>query len=159
LTLAKPAQPFQGLPDLETGRPAPSWGAAAACAVNTAAASTETARTGSSQPKLGISAETMCQAPSHSSAALSSRRRSMPATTAASSGAHSAITTPATVISCPATAALTCSERDRSLSVPAVTITPQPIAKLPNISDQRAPARRRAPSAVALAAGSLNGSP
>jgi len=30
LTLAEPAQPFQGLPDIETGRPAPRWGAAAA---------------------------------------------------------------------------------------------------------------------------------
>src|SRR3990167_5812481 len=41
--------------------------AAAACGVNNAADSTEMARTGSNAAKLGISADTPCQAPNHSS--------------------------------------------------------------------------------------------
>jgi hypothetical protein len=40
-------------------------------------------------------------------------------------------------ISCPASATETCSERDRSFSVPATTITPQPMTKLPLSSAQR----------------------
>ena len=113
--------------------------AAAACGVNTAADSTEMARTGSSAAKLGISAAMPCHTPNHSSAPVSSRRRSMPATTAANSGAVTAISTAATLISWPATATLTCSERARSFSVPAVTITPQPMLKLPASSAQRTP--------------------
>ena len=53
-------------------------------------------------------------------------------------------------ISCPASETETWSEREMSFSVPGTTITPQPIAKLPNSSDQRAPASEsfnEAPSA------------
>ena len=60
--------------------------------------------------------------------------------TPANSGAARAMATAATVINWPPTGTLTCSERTRSLSEPATTITPQPMAKLPASKAQRSDA-------------------
>ncbi len=52
------------------------------------------------------------------------------------------MTAAATVISWPATETETSSAREMSVSVPTTTITPQPMTKLPNSSDQRTWRRR-----------------
>jgi hypothetical protein len=74
--------------------------------------------------------------------------------------------TAATATSCPAMAIETSSERAMSGSVPTGTMTPQPMTKLPNSSDQRICRRRCAAGSAAAAAGStagaarpLNGAP
>jgi hypothetical protein len=111
--------------------------AAAACGVNTAAASMHRPRAIVRLAMSGISALSAWPIAYQTSASASRRRRSQPPTAAASSGAPSAITTAATVMSWPPTATLIDSERDRSFSEPGTTMTPQPIAKLPASSDQR----------------------
>ncbi len=58
-------------------------------------------------------------------------RRSQSPHSTASKGAPSAIAAAATLMSCPPNATETCNELTRSFSEPAVTITPQPMAKLP----------------------------
>ena len=65
-------------------------------------------------------------------------------------GEPKAITTAATPMSWPPSATDTCSERTMSLSTPAVTITPQPMAKLPASKAQRG---------AVDAAGSLSAAP
>ena len=71
-----------------------------------------------------------------------------------------AINTAATVTSCPPTATLTARSRVRSLSVPVAAITPTPMAKLPNSSDQRRLAVAVAGVAWAVVAGMVfSGSP
>ena len=77
------------------------------------------------------------------------------------------MTIAAAATSWPATDTETSSERAMSVSVPTTTITPQPITKLPNSSDQRTWRRRRSPTAAADAteaaaaplAAPLNGAP
>jgi hypothetical protein len=73
----------------------------------------------------------------HSSASTSRRRRSQPLIAAASNGEPKAMTTAAAPISCPPSATDTCSERTMSFNTPAVTMTPQPMAKLPKNRAQR----------------------
>ena len=127
--------------------------AAAAWGVNTAAPNTVTERTSSSVPKFGAIAASACPSANQASAAANSRRLSKLPKAAANSGAPKAINTAATVTSCPPTATLTARSRVRSLSVPVAAITPTPMAKLPNSSDQR----RLAVFAAELASATLAG--
>ena len=78
--------------------------AAAACGVNTAAASMLSTRTGSSAAKLGIRADTAWPTAYQSSASVSSRRRSQWPIAAASVGAPTPMATAAAVMSWPPTA-------------------------------------------------------
>ena len=64
----------------------------------------------------------------------SSRRRSQPATSMASSGAPMPMTMAPAVMSWPACGIDTCSDRLMSLSVPGTAMTPEPMTKLPAIS-------------------------
>ena len=124
--------------------------AAAACGVKTAAPRTVRARTGRSAAKLGIKAQSAWPIAYHASAAASSFLRSSAPTQPARSGAPKHITTAATATSWPATATDTASEREMSGSVPTGTMTPQPMTKLPNSSDQRTCARRCSLTAAPL---------
>jgi hypothetical protein len=72
-----------------------------------------------------------------SMAAASSTRRSQPATSAASNGALTHISSAPAEISWPAAAIETARSRPISSSVPGTTMTPVPITKLPNRSGQR----------------------
>ncbi|MDQ0570744.1 hypothetical protein QFZ42_002578 [Variovorax paradoxus] len=152
-----------------TARPRCSGGTsmpaqAAAWGVKMAGATTVSMRTGSRAPKLGISTERTCPAAYQSKVRASSRRRSQPATTAASNGAPRHITTAATVISWPAVATVTASDVLISLSVPGTTITPVPITKLPASSAHSAPrgagrlTEGPSPSAAVFALGRPSGS-
>ena len=110
---------------------------AAACGVKIAGAIMVITRTGSNALKLGAAIEAMCSSPYHTIESVSRRRRSHPATTAASDGAPRHISKAAAEISCPAVATDICSEVLISFSVPGTTITPVPITKLPNSSGHR----------------------
>ena len=109
----------------------------AAWGVKAAAPSIVRQRSTSSEAKPGANAHSKCPAATHSRANASSRRRSQPLNSPASSGEPSAMTIAAAPISCPPSATDTCSERTMSFSTPAVAITPQPMAKLPASSAQR----------------------